>query len=76
MYMLENSWDEKGDLILRCPALKDDNTCDIYNFRPNICRVYGTIDELPCVKLHPKASAMLHYNRVQRIIARAIERKV
>lgn len=27
-----------------CPFLRDDNLCDIYNFRPHICRIFPLID--------------------------------
>ena len=32
----------------KCPFLRHDCTCNIYENRPEICRLYGQIDRLPC----------------------------
>lgn len=32
----------------KCPFLRDDYKCNIYNDRPKICRVMGEIDKLKC----------------------------
>jgi Fe-S-cluster containining protein len=33
---------------LRCPALGDDGRCRVYDARPIVCRLYGSVDELRC----------------------------
>ena len=32
----------------KCPFLKHDCTCNIYEHRPDVCRKFGEIPELPC----------------------------
>lgn len=32
----------------KCPFLRTDHLCNIYGNRPEICRLYGEIDELKC----------------------------
>lgn len=32
----------------KCPFLRTDHLCNIYENRPEICRLYGEIDELKC----------------------------
>lgn len=32
----------------KCPFLRDDYKCNVYNDRPDICRIFGEITELPC----------------------------
>lgn len=32
----------------KCPFLRHDCTCNIYENRPEICRLFGEIDELKC----------------------------
>lgn len=32
----------------KCPFLRHDCTCNIYENRPEICRLFGEIAELPC----------------------------
>jgi len=32
----------------KCPFLRKDYRCNIYENRPEVCRLYGEIDELPC----------------------------
>lgn len=38
----------KTDKELVCPFLKDDK-CSIYSVRPLICRLWGTIEAMPCL---------------------------
>ena len=32
----------------KCPFLRHDCTCNIYEHRPDVCRKFGEISELPC----------------------------
>ena len=32
----------------KCPFLRSDFQCNIYNDRPDVCRKFGQIKELPC----------------------------
>jgi len=32
----------------KCPFLRDDYKCNIYENRPEVCRLYGMIERLPC----------------------------
>lgn len=32
----------------KCPFLRVDRRCNIYENRPNVCRKFGEIPELPC----------------------------
>lgn len=32
----------------KCPFLRKDYKCNIYENRPNVCRKFGVIPELPC----------------------------
>ena len=32
----------------KCPFLRADYKCNIYEHRPDICRKFGSIPELPC----------------------------
>ena len=32
----------------RCPFLRDDFKCNIYDDRPEVCRLFGETDMLPC----------------------------
>lgn len=32
----------------KCPFLRADRRCNIYENRPNVCRKFGEIPELPC----------------------------
>lgn len=32
----------------KCPFLRSDFKCNIYEDRPDVCRKFGEIDELPC----------------------------
>lgn len=32
----------------KCPFLRKDYKCNIYDNRPDVCRKFGQIDELPC----------------------------
>lgn len=32
----------------KCPFLRNDFKCNIYNNRPDVCRKFGEINELPC----------------------------
>lgn len=32
----------------RCPFLRHDYTCNIYEHRPDVCRKFGEIEQLPC----------------------------
>ncbi len=32
----------------RCPFLRKDHKCNIYDDRPDVCRKFGEIPELPC----------------------------
>lgn len=41
-----------------CPYLED-GKCSVWNVRPKVCRLYGEIDELPCVYLHPDKAEKL-----------------
>jgi Fe-S-cluster containining protein len=38
-----------------CPFLKD-GACSIYEDRPNVCKKYGEVPQLPCQYLHPEAA--------------------
>jgi len=39
----------------KCPFLdRETNRCLVYRDRPKICRLYGTIPDLPCFKIDPK----------------------
>lgn len=37
----------------KCPFLKDDCTCNIYEYRPDVCRKFGQIPQLPCKYIKP-----------------------
>lgn len=39
------SWDVNEN---KCPFLRSDMKCNIYESRPNVCRKFGEIPELPC----------------------------
>lgn len=39
--------DEKPDNN-KCPFLRSDYKCNIYECRPDVCRKYGEINDLPC----------------------------
>lgn len=32
----------------KCPFLRHDYTCNIYEHRPDVCRKFGEIPQLPC----------------------------
>lgn len=32
----------------KCPFLRSDCRCNIYDHRPRVCRLFGEIDRLPC----------------------------
>ena len=32
----------------KCPFLRADYKCNIYELRPDVCRKFGEIDKLPC----------------------------
>ena len=32
----------------KCPFLRSDYKCNIYDKRPSVCRKFGEIEELPC----------------------------
>ena len=32
----------------KCPFLRHDFKCNIYENRPDVCRKFGEIDKLPC----------------------------
>ena len=32
----------------KCPFLRNDFKCNIYDNRPEVCRLFGVIDRLPC----------------------------
>lgn len=32
----------------KCPFLRKDYKCNIYENRPRVCRLFGEIDEMPC----------------------------
>lgn len=32
----------------KCPFLRSDYKCNIYDMRPDVCRKFGEISELPC----------------------------
>lgn len=32
----------------KCPFLRKDLKCNIYDNRPEVCRLMGTIDRMPC----------------------------
>lgn len=32
-----------------CPFLREDNLCDIYSFRPMVCKLYPVDDKCECV---------------------------
>jgi Fe-S-cluster containining protein len=34
----------KYKLVGQCPFLREDNLCDIYEFRPHICRIFPLTD--------------------------------
>ena len=38
----------KVDLDLVCPYLTDKGRCSIYDLRPLICRMFGTVEGMPC----------------------------
>ena len=49
------SWRRNGHLFFikssmknKCPFLRHDRTCNIYENRPEVCRLFGEIDELKC----------------------------
>lgn len=42
---------EEGMLKNKCPFLRDDYKCNIYESRPEICRLMGTIPQMPCLYL-------------------------
>lgn len=35
----------------KCPFLRHDFKCNIYDNRPEVCRLFGEIDRLPCKHL-------------------------
>ncbi|MCR4847382.1 MAG: YkgJ family cysteine cluster protein [Bacteroidales bacterium] len=35
-------------MLNKCPFLRDDYKCNIYENRPEVCRQFGQIEELPC----------------------------
>lgn len=35
-------------MLNKCPFLRSDYKCNIYENRPDVCRKFGTIPELPC----------------------------
>lgn len=39
------SWDIERN---KCPFLRKDCKCNIYENRPDVCRKFGEISELPC----------------------------
>lgn len=54
-----------------CPFLsRFDKRCSIYVERPEICRWYGEIPELPCGKLYPEAAQMSFEEMVPRVAKR------
>ena len=38
----------KGVMDNKCPFLRADYKCNIYEHRPDVCRLMGTIAEMPC----------------------------
>lgn len=44
-----------GRVGQRCPFVKKNNRCSIYNERPNVCREFGVHEKLPCPKVYPNA---------------------
>lgn len=32
----------------KCPFLRSDKKCNIYECRPEVCRLFGIIERLPC----------------------------
>lgn len=40
-----NGKGEKGELLFRCKALKDDGSCGVYHFRSINCRLYPKINQ-------------------------------
>jgi Fe-S-cluster containining protein len=48
-WMLEGSWDEAGNMLQFCPAFnKEEKICNIYKFRPTVCKKYAVEKTLPC----------------------------
>lgn len=35
-------------MLNKCPFLRKDFKCNIYDNRPDVCRKFGQIEELPC----------------------------
>lgn len=55
--MLDGSFDKNENLVNSCPAFnRDTKKCTIYEFRPTICRLFGSIPKLPCLYLHSHAN--------------------
>ena len=50
-YMREHGIEYKRvTTITKCPYLREDNTCEIYEVRPLICRLFGVVEDLKCPK--------------------------
>lgn len=54
-----------------CPFLaRHDKACVVYDDRPEICRLFGEITELPCPKIDPTAARLHFAEMVARVGAR------
>ena len=42
------AWTSKDPMSNRCPFLRADLKCNIYEHRPAICRLMAEIPEMPC----------------------------
>jgi len=53
-----------------CAFLTPSKRCAVYSDRPLVCRLYGTIPELPCLRMEPTRARQLCEARL-----RALDRK-
>jgi Fe-S-cluster containining protein len=49
-----------------CPYLGIKGECTIYHMRPQVCRDYGVVPELPCEYLYPKEAEAKQLERIKR----------
>jgi len=62
----------------KCVFLKKDNRCAIYNYRPEVCRKYGTVKELPCpyIDIHGNERKPNQVKRMQNKINKQMDQSL
>ena len=53
LFTIQQGWGavaftHENPALNKCPFLRDDYRCNIYEERPEVCRLFGQIEKLPC----------------------------